>query len=116
MFSPPPADVVRLVGPALDDYLQRLRGLYYAVNLGTCNSWWRSVAHNLATEGADPCSQHLYGLASDWQTNERTELAIALAPQFGLVAVPTGTGRTAVHVQYYPSGTLRSLGACPTLA
>ena len=114
--SEPPPEIVAQVGPALDDYIKRVNALYrYVGGLGSCNSWHRSVSHNYRV-GGHACSQHLYALASDWQTGDRTSAVVAAAPRFGLIAAAIAPSGSASHIQYYPAGTLRSLGVCPTLA
>ena len=114
--SAPPPEIVAQVGPALDDYIKRVNALYrYVGGLGSCNSWHRTISANYRA-GGDQCSQHLFALASDWQTGDRTLTVLTVAARFGLVAVAVAGSVTAVHLQYYPRGTLRSLGVCPTFA
>lgn len=116
MASAPPPEIVAQVGPALYDYIRRVNALYsYVGGLGNLNSWHRSVSQNYRA-GGDPCSQHLYALASDWQTGDLTSTVVAVAPRFGLVAVAVSPRATASHIQYYPAGRLRALGVCPTFA
>lgn len=113
-YAVPPPDVVQAVGPALSDFVTRANYVIGAGGVTGINSWWRSVSQNYR-EGGDPCSQHLYALAVDVQHPVGATSAIVhLAAAAGLVVVPISA--TASHLQYYPAGTLRSLGACPTLA
>lgn len=70
-------------------------------------SWWRSFAANVA-EGGDEESQHLFGLAADFEV-PRAAVAhvLEVARGVGLVAVDE---RTHVHVQLFPAGVLARAG------
>ena len=113
-YTVPPSDVRSAVGPALVDFVQRVNYVIAHTRVTGVNSWWRSVTENYRV-GGDPCSQHLYGLAVDLQHSEAdASTVLGVAAAVGLVGVPIS--RTATHLQYYPAGTLRGLGACPALA
>ena len=114
MASVPPPEIVAQVGPALSDFVARVNAVAGRVQLDRLNSWYRSIPQNYR-EGGDPCSAHLFALAADVQHADGLGSAVAAAAaRVGLVAVPISA--TASHLQYYPGGTLRSLGVCPTLA
>lgn len=107
---PPPVELVHAFGPVLADFVSRVNGALYWSGARQVNSWFRDVGTNRSV-GGHACSQHLVGLAVDVQTDQRTDLFVALARRYGLVPVVEPSGR-AVHVQYYPAGTLERLGAC----
>lgn len=108
--QPPPQEFIDAVGPALQDFISRANALFGLAGVAGVNSWWRSLQANFR-EGGASCSQHLFALAADLQTNEQTSAVLAAAPRVGLVASPISA--TAVHIQYYPRGTLSQLGVCP---
>lgn len=70
-------------------------------------SWWRDVPTN-ASAGGDAWSQHLIGTALDviYDDPAARDRALQSAGKYGLVALPSGRGRT-VHVQLLPAFTLR---------
>jgi len=70
-------------------------------------SWFRSVQANIS-EGGDPQSQHLFGLAMDIDV-PRASVAhvLEVARGVGLVAVDE---RTHVHLQLFPAGALARAG------
>lgn len=68
-------------------------------------SWWRDPWNN-ATVGGHPESQHLYGLALDFDSSNLCQLEENLQ-NTDLVVVRE---QTHVHVQVYPAGMLGQLG------
>lgn len=98
-------------GALINPFIERARRLlaHLRGQVGV-NSWYRSPETN-ARVGGDPCSQHLFAIAADLQTNELTGLVVQIAPFFGLQAFPIS--RTAVHVQILDAGTLDRFGLCP---
>jgi len=65
------------------------------------SSWYRSPQHNQHV-GGDPYSQHLLGLAVDFES-DAPQLAVTALSQLGLVALNEGDH---VHVQRFSAGTV----------
>ncbi len=80
--------------------LQHARGV-------VLTSWFRTFDENVS-EGGDPESQHLFGLAADLDVPSGSVGGVlGLARGTGLVAVDE---RTHVHIQLFPAGALSRAG------
>jgi len=120
----PPPRFWTFVGPLLPEAARRWHSLRVQTGWDP-TSWYRDPFHN-AVVGGDPCSQHTYGLATDWQRKPGSvgqPVFIARARTLGFVAVPVLTrgvaSRTATHVQVLNAGTLARHSLCfprPTIA
>lgn len=111
MIQFPPPQLQQAAGPAINAFVSRVRALlgHFRGQVGV-NSWYRSPASNFRV-GGDPCSQHLFAIAADLQTNELTDSVILFGPVVGLRIFRIS--RTAVHVQLLDAGTLERFGLCP---
>ncbi len=113
----PPAPFWTFVGPLLPLAAQKWHSLRVSTGWDP-TSWYRDPVHN-AFVGGDPCSQHTWGLATDWQRKPGSvaqTVFIARAQQLGFVAVPVVVrgvrSLTASHVQVLNAGALAGAGLC----
>ncbi len=119
LLAPPP-EFWTFWGPVLPAVARALNDLQVSTG-AQATSWYRDPFHNNAA-GGDQCSQHMHGLAADFQHPASVQVAfVARAQALGFIAVPvaTATGapsRTATHVQVLNAGTLRRFGLCPVVA
>lgn len=96
----PPNEVVRMVGPALPAFINRVNSAPWPSGV-YATSWWRGPDQN-RNVGGSQFSQHLGALALDiGGTRDQLRGSVAAARSRGLVAVDEGDH---VHVQLLPAG------------
>lgn len=97
----PPASVVRLALPSIEDFIRRVFATAWFFPSLVATSWWRDAAANRFVGGAE-FSQHLIALALDVVVpRAEVQQLLNVARFFGLTAVDEGTH---VHLQLFPAG------------
>ena len=105
--APPTLLLLSAFQPFILAFYFRLVLVLRAAPTGVLTSWFRSFEENVS-EGGDPESQHLFGLAADFDVPRASVgLVLAVARGVGLIAVDE---RTHVHLQLFPKGALARAG------